>query len=337
MLLLLINNAKIQAIFIIFLFLIILLISVIENSIRIKHRYKKFTLEPLSSNNTSLLDRLKKVYNKIYNALIKYLIKIKIFDEYSNKYKKYCNEVTISKERLLGFIANKLLAGFLGIILIVLSFTIQDKQVTFLYLTLGFLLGFFFLDIIWLIKDRIRKKQVEKDMIKSIIIMNNAFKSGMSIMQAIFVVSNELTGPISEEFKKMYVDLEFGLSMEEAFSRFTKRVDNKEAEYIATSLNVLNKTGGNIVQVFASVEKNAFMRKKLNEELSSLAASSNAIFKILVIIPIFLFGIIFILNNEYFIPLFTTSIGITLLIIMLLIYILYIIIIKKIVKVKVEV
>ena len=150
-----------------------------------------------------------------------------------------------------------------------------------------------------------------------------------------YMVSNELDGPISEEFKKMYIDLSFGLNMEVVFDRFTARIDTKEARYITTSLNVLNKTGGNIVQVFASVERNAFKRKKLEEELGALAASSKAIFKILVAIPVIIFVLSFMLNPAYFIVMFLDPMGWFLLLIMLLIYITYIIVIRRVMKVKV--
>jgi len=165
--------------------------------------------------------------------------------------------------------------------------------------------------------------------------MNNSFKSGLSIMQAIYMVSKELDGPISEEFKKMYIDLSYGLNMEVVFERFTNRIDTKEARYITTSLNVLNKTGGNIVQVFASVERNSFTRKKLQDELGALAASASAIFKILVFIPPMLAMLIFMLNPTFFAPLFTSTIGWMILLIILAIYVLYIIIIRRVMKVKV--
>ena len=171
-------------------------------------------------------------------------------------------------------------------------------------------------------------------MLKAIIIMNNSFKSGLSIMQAIYMVSDELEGPISDEFRKMYIDISFGLDMDMVFERFAKRVNTEEARYITTSLSVLNKTGGNIVQVFASVERNAFTRKKLKEELGALASSAKAIYRILVAIPPLLSGIILLLNPNYFKPLFNTTIGMCILLLILFIYIAYIIIIKRIVEMK---
>ncbi len=330
-----INLLIVQIIIIVLLFGIVIWLLRLNRLTRLERRFSKFTVNTIKSNGLSLFDKLIKMYHYSQKRMSKFLYKIKIFDEYSKKYEKYCDNTRIIREDPMDYMSNKVFAGLAMMALIVVSDVFQYKPITFFQLFSTFLIGFFIPDVFLISKTKMRKIQIEKDMLKAIIIMNNSFKSGLSIMQAIYIVSTELTGPISEEFKKMYIDLSFGLNMEVVFERFTKRIDTKEARYITTSLNVLNKTGGNIVQVFASVERNSFTRKKLQEELGALAASANAIFKILVAIPVLLFVGIFILNPTYFVPLFTDPIGIFLLIVIILIYILYIIIIRRVMKVKV--
>lgn len=330
-----INLLILQIIMILVLFGIVLWLIRLNRATRLEKRFSRFSVNVIKDEDLSLFDKLKKGFNIIRKRLSKYLYKLKIFNEYSKKYEKYCDNTRIIREDPMDYMSTKVLAGFAMMLLIVTSDVFQYKNITFLQLIMTFLIGFFIPDVFLFAKEKSRKRLIEKDMLKAIIIMNNSFKSGLSIMQAIYMVSNELDGPISEEFKKMYIDLSFGLNMEVVFERFTNRIDTKEARYITTSLNVLNKTGGNIVQVFASVERNSFTRKKLQEELGALAASANAIFKILVVIPILLFLGIFILNPSYFVPLFSNPIGWILLMIIFLIYIIYIIVIRRIMKVKV--
>ena len=78
------------------------------------------------------------------------------------------------------------------------------------------------------------------------------------------------------------------------------------------------------------------VRKKLKDELDSVSASAKAVFKILVCIPVFIVGMLLILNPGFFNPLLTTPIGIMCLLLSIMIYILYIIIIRKIVYVEVK-
>lgn len=325
----------VQIIFATVLFSIVIWLFSLKKVHKLEKRFRKFSVVTIKDNEKSIFDKLIEKYNNLRKTISKFLYKTKLFEDYSKKYDKYCDNTKVIREDPMDYISTKVLAGVVMMIIIILSDAFQYREITLLQLITAFLSGFFVPDIFLISKSKYRKKQIEKDMLKAIIIMNNSFKSGLSIMQAIYMVSSELTGPISEEFKKMYIDLSFGLNMEVVFERFTNRIDTKEARYITTSLNVLNKTGGNIVQVFASVERNSFTRKKLQDELGSLAASASAIYKILVAIPPMLAIMIFLLNPLFFAPLFTTAMGIAILFIILLIYVIYIIVIKRVMKVKV--
>ena len=306
----------------------------INKIIEIERRYRNFCLEPFNSNEVPLLTKSHDFYVVINKKISKILSSSSVAKDYSKKYEKYIIRTKNTTTTGMNFISTKFIFGMVFIVIIMLSDVLRYEGITLLQILTAFLIGFFVPDLYWHSKDKLRKRQIEKDMLKAIIIMNNSFKSGLSIMQAIYMVSNELEGPIAEEFKKMYMDISFGLDMDIVFERFAKRVNTEEAYYITTSLSVLNKTGGNIVQVFASVERSAFTRKKLKEELEALSASANAIYKILICIPIFFAAIILLLRGDYFLPLITTSTGRLILILILLIYFSYIFIVNRIVKMK---
>ena len=165
--------------------------------------------------------------------------------------------------------------------------------------------------------------------------MNSAFKSGRTTIQAVEIVKNELSGPIGEEFNRMYTDISFGLSLDKVFERFSIRVNSEDAKYIASSLTILNKTGGNITKVFSSIEKSFFNRRKIKNELDALTSSSNVMFKLLISLPIIIFGLLYILNPNYFNPLFTTTPGIIIIVLILIIFVAYIYIIKSLMKIRV--
>ena len=219
---------------------------------------------------------------------------------------------------------------FISVLLILKNFNINIMHII-LFLIIGYFLpnGF-----IYYYRYK-KKKIIEDDLLKAIIIMNNSFKSGRNIMQAIETVKNELDGPIAEEFKKISLDISYGLSLDIVFNRFYNRVKIEDAKYIASSLTLLNKTGGNIVKVFSMIETSFFDKKKLNDELNSLTASSRFMFKVLSILPLIFVVLISILNKDYFKPLITSFIGIIILLSIVIIYILYIAIIKKVLKVDV--
>ena len=84
--------------------------------------------------------------------------------------------------------------------------------------TLGvFTLGFFVLDIYLFAKYKVFRWNLESDFIAAITIMNNSFKSGRSITQAIEIVENEVGGTIGAEFKRMNLELLYGLDISKVF------------------------------------------------------------------------------------------------------------------------
>ena len=232
------------------------------------------------------------------------------------------------------FIASKLIIAVFFLIIAIFAKTLQYEVLTFYEALIPFIIGFVMPDILFVYQYKRYRSRIENDLLQAIIIMNNAFKSGRSITQAIHLVTEELKGPIGEEFKKMELELSFGLSIDVVFRRFSSRVDLEEVSYLTASLSILNKTGGNIIKVFSSIEDSLFNKKKLKLEMMSLTGSSRIIMYALIIVPLLFIAFVSIINPTYFLPLFTSPLGILLIVIMLILYVTYIYIVRKIMKVR---
>ena len=140
---------------------------------------------------------------------------------------------------------------------------------------------------------------------------------------------------IKDEFEKMYLDMKFGLSVDTVFDRFAKRVNLEEAVYVSSSLKILNKTGGNIVEVFSSIEKTLFDKKKLNEELKNISSNPKMIVTVLLLIPIIFILLIYILDPTYFSPLFESVLGYMVIGIIVIMFIIYALLLRRILKIEV--
>ena len=128
--------------------------------------------------------------------------------------------------------------------------------------------------------------------------------------------------------------MKYGLSVDVVFDRFAKRIKLEEAEYLSSSLTILNRTGGNIVAVFNSIEKTLFDKMKLKEELKNSTTVSNLLVRILLFVPIIFVFIIYLLNPNYFDPFFESTTGYILVSIVLILFIVYAYLLQKIVKVE---
>ena len=232
------------------------------------------------------------------------------------------------------FVARKLFVSFVYIFVLLIIGVILGKLPNIIEIVLSFILGYYTLDIIYFYKYSKYRKNIENDLLEAITIMNNAFKAGMSIIQAIELVYKELDGPISKEFKKISTELSYGLDLDIAFKRFADRIKINEAVYLTSSLSVLNKTGGNINKVFESIMKTMYSKKKLENELKSLTSSSRFIMWVLIFIPVVFVIFIAAINRGYFKPLFENPLGLLIIAVTLIIYVTYIFTVRKVMKVR---
>ena len=300
--------------------------------LKLEKRFSKYTINSSKNKLVSLFDSLDRQYTDFVNKISKSLYKSVLLKKRAKKYERYITAFNIKDS--MNFIAKKIIVGFVFVIFLIIIELLQSRLANSLQMLAAFIVGFYALDLLYLYRYNKYRKRLENDLLDAITIMNNAFKAGMSITQAINLVAIEVKGPISKEFKHINEEINMGLDIEVAFKRFSSRIKTEEAIYLTSSLSVLNKTGGNIIKVFDSIEKNMFNRRKLENELKSLTSSSKLVMTILIIVPPSFIVFIGIINKEYFIPLLNNILGIILLIIMNLIYATYIIVVRKVLKVR---
>ena len=312
--------------------LIIYLISKFSKTLKISKRIDPYVIQAKNNKHLSLIDTLIKVYQAKLKKWEKSFEKSIITQKYSNYLKKYATISYIYENGTQIFIS-KIIIGFSFVLIAFFAKVIQFKLLSVYELTLPFLVGFFLLDVIYFIKNKAYQNKLENDLLSAIIIMNNAFKSGRSIVQAIDIVSKEMEGQIAKEFEKMSLELSYGLEIDAVFKRFANRIKLDEVNYLTASLTILNKTGGNIIEVFSSIEKTMFNKKKLKLELKSLTSSSRLIVYVLFVVPFLFILFISIISPGYFSPFVTTNLGRILSLIMFIYYLIFIYAVRKIMKV----
>lgn len=305
----------------------------IQFSLKNENRLAGYAIKPKEKYSLPFFDKIKDMLENTIKSLSKILSKSEFLKKYSKKYNKYIEYNEKQNKKAIDYVSLKfLIASIIYSLYIITSLT--QTKFDFMLGLMIFLISFFIPDIYLMINQKQKMKRLEEDLLEAVIIMNNAFKSGKNILEAIEIVKEEIEGPLKDEFRKIYLDLTHGLDIDVVFNRFYERIKIDDIKYMTSSLTLLNKTGGNIVKVFSSIENNFYDKKVLNQELESLTSSSKLMYKMLLFIPFILISIIIILNPSYFTPLFSTKPGILILILATILYIAYAVIIKKVTRVK---
>lgn len=321
-----------EIVFIILVEIIICYIIKIQFSLKNEARLAKYAITPKSKYNLPYFERLRNQINVLVKKLSKILNKSEFLKKYSKKYNKYLDYREKKYKTAMDFISLKFLIAFGIWFLYLITSLIRFKFNVMLGLIV-FVFSFFLLDIYLFINKKEKTKHLEEDLLESVIIMNNAFKSGKNILEALEIVKEEIKEPLKDEFSKIYLDLTHGLDIDVVFKRFYERIKIEDIKYMTSSLTLLNKTGGNIVKVFSSIEQNFYDKKVLEQELTALTSSSKLMYSMLLLIPFILVFIIVVLNPTYFKPLLSKP-GIVIILLSLILYIAYALIIRKVMKVK---
>ena len=306
----------------------------LSKSLSLEKRLSSFAITSVKDHEVSFFDKIGYYLWKFVRFTSKLFKKSEVLRKYALNYDKYISYEEREIKNGMYYVTIKFLLSFLIFLLGMITLIIHYHDFDGMILLCMVLVAFFIPDFYLRFQFRKKRKRIEEDLLKAIIIMNNAFSSGKNIMQAIEIVKTELDGPIQDEFEKIYLDITYGLSLDIVFNRFYERVKLEDAKYITSALTLLNKTGGDIVLVFSRLEKSILDKKNLKNELRSLTSSSRFVFRFLVFLPFVFVLLILLLNPHYFDPFFSSPIGIAVFILILILYLFYIFIIRRILEVK---
>ncbi|MDO9280333.1 MAG: type II secretion system F family protein [Pseudomonadota bacterium] len=198
-------------------------------------------------------------------------------------------------------------------------------------LPVGYRLPRFVVETMW--ENRIAR--FEDQLLDALAFMSNGLKSGLSLLQAMDMVREELPDPISQEFALMLNEQRLGVPLEDALLALEKRIGTEDIQIIVTSINILRQSGGNLSETFDTVAQTIRERKKVQGRIASLTAQGIAQGVIIVMMPFVLAFILWMMDPMLISRLWTTWLGWVFLFVMLTLQIVGAWMIKKIVKVQV--
>ena len=112
---------------------------------------------------------------------------------------------------------------------------------------------------------RQREEEIENQFPQVVSKLTLLTVAGMEVTQAWQLTSNSDTGVLYEEMKRVLIDLEHNVSVQDAYSKFITRCNNIYATKLATAI-IQNFTKGNseIVSLFKTLNSESWMEHKHN-------------------------------------------------------------------------
>jgi tight adherence protein B len=116
-----------------------------------------------------------------------------------------------------------------------------------------------------------RKAKFNSQITDGLMILSSCLKGGLSLLQSIEALVEELPPPLSQEFGLILRENKMGIALEESFENLNKRMPSEELNLLTTAILVARETGGDITLLFGRLISTIRAKMKLNDSVKTLS------------------------------------------------------------------
>jgi tight adherence protein B len=203
-------------------------------------------------------------------------------------------------------------AMFIFFSLLIAWFVFLLSMVTGLPIMLGTLLGLVggaVPTMILGVKRQQRLLRFEELFPDAIDLLGRAVRAGHAFTTGLDLIAREMPPPVSEEFRRAYDLQNAGLPLREAFQNMSRRMPLSDVRIFVTALTIQREFGGNLAEILDNLSGVIRDRFKLMRQIRVYTAQGRLTMYMLIAMPPIALLLIYLLNREYEMRLFTDPLG----------------------------
>lgn len=158
-----------------------------------------------------------------------------------------------------------------------------------------------------------RLRKLEAQLPDAADLIGRALRAGHSMTSAFSMAAEELPNPIADEFRAVFEEITFGISMNDALTGLAERMPINDLRYLVVAILIQRESGGNLAEILDNVSQIIRERLKLLDKVRVLSAEGRLSAWILSLLPLVLAGSMFLLNPKFMQLLWTDPRGFTVL------------------------
>ena len=158
------------------------------------------------------------------------------------------------------------------------------------------------------------KDQFNSQLIDALMIMSSSFRGGLSLVQALEAVVDEMPDPINKEFGIVLGENKMGVSLEEALNHLYSRMTSSALQQMITAILLARETGGNLPVIFNRIVTNIRESRKIQQNIDTLTIQGKIQGIIMSILPVAFAFLLYSSNKRIFENMLVSELGRTLLI-----------------------
>jgi tight adherence protein B len=169
----------------------------------------------------------------------------------------------------------------------------------------GFLVPRFYLGNM----ERRRRAKFDAQLLDAIAMVAGAMKAGMSLLQAMEQVTREMGPPIRQEFAYALRENRVGKPIIQALQDMKNRIRSEDLSITVDAIGIAQETGGVLSDVLLKIAATIRGRNRIRAKISTLTAQGRLQGIVMSLLPWGLAGILCLLDRDMIRPMFTTTPG----------------------------
>jgi tight adherence protein B len=147
-------------------------------------------------------------------------------------------------------------------------------------------------------------QRLDNQLGEALILMANAMKAGLTLLQAIEIAAEELRPPLVDEFRVLLKEIRLGRGIDDALMSMAERLKMPDLEIAVHSIVTLRETGGNLSETFMTVAQTITDRKKVEDKIKTVTAQGVYQGVMLCAMPWVMAVIFYVMDPTYMAPMF---------------------------------
>lgn len=144
-------------------------------------------------------------------------------------------------------------------------------------------------------------------------LLSRAVRAGHAFTSGLDLIARELPSPVSDEFKRTWEQQNMGLPLRDALQNMARRMPLIDLQLFVTTLSIQRDTGGNLAEILDNLAHVIRERFKVMRQARVYTAQGRLSLYVLIALPPLTGLLVFLLNPDYVMILFTDPLGIQLL------------------------
>lgn len=166
------------------------------------------------------------------------------------------------------------------------------------------------LPIVWLLVKRKRRlKKFAAQLPEALELIARALRAGHSLAAGFNLVAQEMSDPIGGEFSRTFEEQNLGKPLDEALTGLTQRIPNLDLKFFATAIILQRQTGGDLAEILDKIGHLVRERFIIWGQVQALTGEGRLSGIVLLALPPALFAVVYRMNPDYLMLLFTDPLG----------------------------